>query len=169
MSKRCTVLKCVFFKSQSVVHTIFTLCSHTCVLKEKVLEGGLQSFVTGAASPSLSLGIHLFICKTCPAVLQLQHSLPPWHIFSSFQLDSDIYVHLLCAIVRHLERLFPLFSLLPHLFPFFSPDKNINADLHATVTKPLMNSWIFGNTQRKNTSAIKHGKKMKECNGVYCF
>ena len=71
--------------------------------------------------------------------------------------------------MRHLERLFPRFSLLPHLFPFFSPDKNINADLHATVTKPLMNSWIFGNTQRKNTSAIMHGKKTEEFDGVHCF
>ena len=95
-----------------------------CVLKEKALRkggggGGDSHLLQVQPSPSLSLGIHLFICKTCPAVLWLRHSLLPWHVFSSFQLDSDIYVHLLGAIERHLERLFPPFFLLPHLFLFF--------------------------------------------------
>lgn len=62
------------------------------------------------------LYLPLFICKTCPVVLQLQHSLPSWCIYSSVQLDSDIYVHLLHTIVRHLEGLVP-FS--PLTFSFF--------------------------------------------------
>lgn len=85
----------------------------------------------------------LFICKACPVVLQLQHSLPPWCIFSSFQLDSDIYVHLLCTIVRHLEGLVFFFSP-THPFPFFP----LSLLSRATVTESLMNrktpQWRVG-------------------------
>lgn len=168
MSKRLTVIPRIVsflehFISRSLSYTTWNL--HFALTlgfwRRRFWRGGLQSFVTGETSPSLSLGIHLFKCKTCPAVLQLQHSLPPWYIFSSFELDSDIYVHLLSAIVRHLEGRFSFFPLLlPHLFPFFSPDRNINADLHATVTKPLMNNSIFGNPEER------HLWNQKPCNGI---
>lgn len=98
------------------------------------------------------LYLPLFICKTCPVVLQLQHSLPSWCIYSSFQLDSDIYVHLLHTIVRHLEGLVPFSPLTFSFFP--SPDKNMNADLRATVSKSLLNGCISGSKQ-ENASVMR--------------
>lgn len=64
-----------------------------------------QNSVAVTGSPFLSAGFHLFFSK------RIKHRCPPHFttmslpspLFSSFQLDSDIYVHLLGATVRHLE------------------------------------------------------------------
>lgn len=45
------------------------------------------------------------------------------------------------------EAVSPLLSSLTSL-PLYSPDRNINADLHATLSKPLMNSWTFWGAHR---------------------
>lgn len=104
--------------------------------------------------------LSLFICKTCPLVLQLQLTLPAGCIYSSFQLDSDIYVHLLRTIVRHLEGLAPFSPLTLFLFslPFFSllsfQTENMNADLPAAVPESLMNGCISGKRKQENTSVM---------------
>lgn len=155
-------------KGKSVMPNItFRLCSHHLCYKRKEWVGGGGTVICYRCSRSLfpwaftsSYAKHVLLSSDSSTVCCRDT------FFLHFiQLDSDIYVHLLCAIERHLERLFPpvLFSSSLTSFPFFSPDKNINADLHATVSKPLMNTWIFGNTERKkNTSAIIHGRKSEE-------
>lgn len=94
--------------------------------------------------------LSLFICKTCPLVLQLQLTLPAGCIYSSFQLDSDIYVHLLRTIVRHLEGLAPfspltlfLFSL-PLFFPSFFRDRKYECRFACRGARVLNERLYFG-------------------------
>lgn len=92
--------------------------------------------------------LHMQNVPCCPPT-----SARSWCIYSSFQLDSDIYVHLLRTIVRHLEGLVPFSPLTFSFFPL-SPDKNMNADLRATVSKSLLKGCISGSKQ-ENTSVMR--------------
>lgn len=135
-------------KSKSVKAQIrLTLCS--CHLFWRVCGGELQSFVTGTASLPLSLSPWAFTSSYAKHVLLSSDS-------SAVCCHDTFFLHFSLTVTFMFICSVQLWGIwrgcLPPLtsFLFFFSDKNINADLHSIMTKPMMNSWIFGNMEAKH-------------------